>query len=61
MGNTKTETADLVSTREASEITGRSVATINRWVREGRLTAAYEGEGIRGVRLYHLADIEALS
>lgn len=60
MGNTNTA-LDLVSTAEASEISGLSVATINRWVREGRLTPAYEGDGIRGTRLYRRSDIEALS
>lgn len=52
---------DLVSTKEASEISGRSVATINRWVREGRLTPVAEGDGPRGARFFNRADIEAMT
>ena len=60
MGNTKTDT-EFVSTREASRITGLSVATINRRVRDGLLTPVVEGEGPTGTRFYRRADVEALT
>ena len=61
MGNTTQAKPSLVSTKQASEISGLSVATINRWVREGRLTAEVEVEGPRGARFFLRSDIEALS
>lgn len=59
MGTTTTDT-ELVSTKTAAEIAGLSVATINRWVREGRLTPIAEADGIRGARFYRRSDVEAL-
>jgi DNA-binding transcriptional MerR regulator len=58
MGNTET-TTELVSTDDASKIAGVSVATINRWAREGRLTPFVQGKGVRGARFYRREDVEA--
>lgn len=51
--------SDLVTTAEAAAILGCSVATVNRWAAEGRLTAAVQFPGVRGARLYVRADVEA--
>lgn len=61
MGTTTQAKPSLVSTKQASEISGLSVATINRWVREGLLKPAAQGEGPRGARFFLRSDIEALS
>lgn len=60
MGITETE-ADLVSTDDAAKIAGVSVATINRWVRAGRLDVVVQANGIRGARFYRREDVEALA
>lgn len=51
---------DLVSTSEAKDIIGCSIATVNRHAAAGRLPIAKQIDGIRGARLYHRADVEAL-
>lgn len=60
MGSNETET-ELVSTGDAAKIAGVSVATINRWAREGRLTAVFQGNGVRGPRAYRRSDVEAVA
>lgn len=42
----------LLTTRQVSEKLGISIPTLNRWVREGRITPAAEGEGVRGARWF---------
>lgn len=54
------EQQTLVSTAEAAEIIGRSIATVNRFVREGLLAPAMQYPGSTGARMYHRADVEAL-
>lgn len=61
MGITTQAKTSLVSTKQAAELCGVAIGTINRWVREGRLEPAVEGTGTTGTRFYFLADIEALS
>lgn len=51
---------DLIPTQEAAEVRGVSVGTVNRWVREGRLTPAAKAPGIRGAHLFHRSDVEAV-
>lgn len=51
---------DLVSTQEASDILGKSVATVNRLAANGSLAVAAQVSGIRGARFYRRSDVEAL-
>lgn len=53
--------ADYLTTSQVAERLGLNVATINRWVRVGRLTPAMQYPGQRGARLFHAADIDALA
>ena len=61
MGKTKATNADLVTTKEASELRGVAIGTVNRWVREGRLEPVIVGNGPTGTRFYRREDVEALS
>lgn len=59
MGNT--ETPNVVTATQAAEMLGKPVQTVNRWAREGHLSAFFEPESKRGQqRLFLRADIEAL-
>lgn len=51
---------DLVSTREAADILGKSVATVNRLAANGELPVALSGHGLRGARFYRRSDVEGL-
>lgn len=51
---------ELISTQEAAELAGQSVATINRWATSGKLTPVHKGKGIRGAHIYKRTDLEAL-
>ena len=51
---------DLITTATAAGLLGKSVATVNRWAAEGRITPAVEMPGETGARLYRRSDIEAL-
>lgn len=51
---------DLVSTQEAADILGKSVATVNRLAANGSLVEAAKAPGLRGARLYRRSDVEAL-
>jgi DNA-binding transcriptional MerR regulator len=53
------EVAELLTTAQVAEATGRTVATINRWAEIGKLPRAMRVGG-RGANLYHRADVEAL-
>ena len=52
---------DLITTREAAEILGTTVSTVNRWAQARDLTPAHEIEGRGGIRLYRRSDVEALA
>lgn len=52
---------ELLSTAEVAERLNCSVATVNRWAAEGKLTTAAKLPGVRGPRLFHRADIETLA
>ena len=49
-----------ITSRQAAELAGTTVTTINRWVVAGRLTPVIEVPGYRGARLFDPADVEAL-
>lgn len=54
--------ADLIGTKEAAELLGKSVATLNRWAADGRSDRpqpAVSLPGETGARLYQRADVEA--
>jgi excisionase family DNA binding protein len=55
------EPSRLLTTRQAAERCGVTVQTVNRWVRENRLTPAVQGEGSTGTRFYRQADVDALA
>lgn len=56
-----TEPREYLTTAEAAQTTGRSVATINRMVRRGELTPAVQGTGKTGTRFFRREDIDALA
>jgi DNA-binding transcriptional MerR regulator len=60
MGNTDTAT-EFVTTRDAATLCGVAPGTINRWVREGKLTPIVVGTGPTGTRFYRRSDVEGLS
>jgi excisionase family DNA binding protein len=51
--------AELVTTAEAAKILGRSVATVNRWAKSGRLEVAEQYPGPTGPRLFRRSTVEA--
>ena len=50
--------ADIVSTTQAAEILGVTVATVNRWAASGQLNVAFHGAGRTSPRFFWRADIE---
>lgn len=50
----------LISTAVAAGILQRTTSTVNRWAEQGLLPTAAKGAGIRGPRMFRLADVEAL-
>lgn len=50
---------DLLSTAAVAELVGKTVATVNRWAAEGKITPAVEMTGKTGARLYRRSDITA--
>ena len=53
--------AEHLSTAEVAERLGKNVATINRYVRLGRLTPAFQFPGAKGARLFHVDEVERLA
>lgn len=51
---------DLITTAEAADLLGRSVATVNRWADDGKLPHAHKIDGLRGPRLFRRDDVLAL-
>jgi predicted site-specific integrase-resolvase len=51
----------FVNTADVVEATGKSVATITRWVAAGKLTPVHKSPGLRGAYLFRREDIEALA
>jgi excisionase family DNA binding protein len=51
----------LLSTAEVAALRGVSPRTVNRWVRDGKLTPAVQAPGPKGARLFNAADLEAVS
>lgn len=52
-------TDDLIPTKAVAEHLGTTVATVNRWAAEGRITPAVEMPGKTGARLFRLEDVKA--
>jgi predicted site-specific integrase-resolvase len=52
---------DLVTTAEASRILRVTVASVNRYVRVGKLAVAVKSPGVRGANHFIRSDVEALS
>ena len=50
-----------ISTAEVAARLDRDRATINRWVRTGRLTPAIQFPGQTGARLFHTDDVDRLA
>jgi predicted site-specific integrase-resolvase len=53
--------AEHLNTRQVADLLGRDVATVNRYVREGKLEPTFQFPGLRGARLFAPADVEALA
>ncbi len=53
-----THAGELLSTADAARKIGVSVATINRWADTGTLPPAAKAPGLRGARLFSVADVE---
>lgn len=49
---------DLIPTAEVAKRLGKSVYTVNRYVRDGVLTPTMQLPGTRGARLFHPAEVE---
>jgi DNA-binding transcriptional MerR regulator len=52
--------SEPITSRQAAEVAGTTVTTINRWVASGRLTPVIEVPGYRGARLFDPEDVAAL-
>lgn len=50
--------AEYLSTAEVAAQLGRNVATVNRYVRLGRLKPSMQFPGEKGARLFHPAEVE---
>lgn len=51
---------DLLLTADIAQLANVNVATVNRWVRQGRLPVAMQGPGPTGARMFRRADVDAL-
>jgi excisionase family DNA binding protein len=49
---------DLISTQQAAEILGISLARVHQLIKDGRLPATKFGERLRGMWLIRRADLE---
>lgn len=52
---------DYLSTAEVATRLGKSVATVNRYVKRGLLEPVVQGPGERGARLYKPSDVDELA
>ena len=52
---------DLMSTAEAADRLGISVATLNRWANSGKVPVAVQAPGKTGTRLYDADVIDRLA
>lgn len=50
--------SDLLTTAQVAEVLNKTVQTINRYVRDGLLTATMQLPGENGARLFHPAEVE---
>jgi len=48
----------LLSTAQVAERLGKDVATINRYVRLGRLIPSMQFPGAKGARMFHPSELE---
>ena len=53
--------AEHLNTRQVADRLGRDVATVNRYVRDGKLEPTFQFPGLRGARLFDPAAVEALA
>lgn len=53
--------SDLVTTAEAADLLGVSIKTVLRIAERGELPVAVRVPGLRGPRMYRLADVQALA
>ena len=61
MSNLDHEDPDLVTTAEAAQMLGVSVATVNRRADKGEIPVAAKAPGKRGARLFRREDVQALA
>lgn len=47
----------LLTTEQVARKLGKSVSTINRWAKDGRIVPKVEATGVRGARFYETADV----
>ncbi len=52
---------ELLFTAEAAQRLGVTPRTVNRWVREGKLTPVAQAPGPKGARMFRATDLEAVS
>ena len=52
--------ADLLTTAQVAERTGKTVSTVNRWAAIGKLPVAHKLPGRTGVNLFDPADVDRL-
>jgi Helix-turn-helix domain len=50
---------ELIPTSEVAALARVDIATVNRWVKAGRLHAAVKSPGLRGANLYRRGDVAA--
>lgn len=51
---------DLLTTADVMDRTGKTAATITRWVAAGKLTPVHKGRGLRGAFMFSKDDVDAL-
>jgi predicted site-specific integrase-resolvase len=52
------EPDELIPTSEVARLARADTATVNRWVKAGKLRVAAKSPGLRGANLYRWADVE---
>lgn len=52
---------DFLTTRQAADLIGCSVATVHRYEADGELPLAHKVDGLRGPKLFRRSDVEALA